>query len=311
MINAGKEKILILGSTGLIGSALCRCLRHNYSILTPCRNELDAASASELKEYIFKFEPSYVVNAAGHTGGIVHNINNPLDLMIDNIKISIAVAEAALGTGVKRVINFCSSCMYPASCKQPMSEEQLFSGCPETTSLPYAVAKLSSLHLGSSFNKQLDCEVFINVIPATVYGPQERAHPEKNHVLRSIIEKAYLAKVQGANELELWGTGTPRREFIYSDDLADAIRFLIDTNYSPDSLPLNIGSGVDYSIKQLAEIICDVVGFTGNIIWNTEYPDGVERKLLDSGRVNQLGWTASTNLKEGVHETFKNMLVNH
>lgn len=298
------SRMFIAGHNGLIGSA---CVRHftaqGFSqILTKTRAELELKNREEVFDFFSEAKPDYVIIAAGKVGGIVENQQNPADFMNENLQLQLNVMSAAQQFEVKRVVFFASSCMYPRECEQPMHEEQLLTGVPEPTSLAYAVAKLAGLQLCLSYNKQFSTDRFLPVIPNSVYGANDNFDPTKGHVLSALMHRFHTAKTNGDATVTLWGSGNPRREFVFSDDVAAACHFLLEAG--PKELPINIGTGEDISIRELARLIAKIVGYEGAIAWDTSKPDGAPRKLLDSSRIHSLGWSAKTALEDGLQATY-------
>lgn len=309
------SNLVVFGSTGLLGSAIVRQLRDDRradSLLAPSRDELDLLDASLVKRYLSRHRPDMVIVAAGRVGGIFDNMKNPYDLIIQNtvIQANIAQAMAELDTG--RVMFFGSSCMYPKVTKQPMAEGVIHSGMPEPTSMSYAVSKMSGMQLAIAFNEQFGCRRFMGVIPNSIYGPNDNFDPQNGHVVSALISKFHKAKQDSVDRLTLWGSGNVRREFLYSDDVADAVISLVDADWQSDRLgdlffnePVNIGAGKDYSIAELAGTIASVVGYEGEIGWDTSMPDGSLQKLLDDTKMRKIGWRTTTNLAEGLAKTYE------
>ena len=243
--------------------------------------------------------------AAGRVGGIMENQSFPADFMDENVAIQLNVLKAARKTGVRRLILFGSSCMYPRECSQPMAEAALLSGKPEPTSLPYAVSKLLGTYMCLAYNKQDHDTRFIPVIPNSAYGPCDNFDPKSAHVLSALLARFHEAKSTGAESVGLWGSGSPRREFVHADDIADACVHLLGEEDLTIEFPINIGIGQDVSIKELAELIASVVGYRGELNWDSTKPDGAPRKLLDSALIRSLGWKPSIGLREGLTETYR------
>lgn len=306
------SKIYVAGHTGLIGSAICRVLsRHGYfNVMTRASKELDLRRQDSV-EYFFKKElPQYVVLAAGRVGGILENKTFPANFIIDNSAIQLNVLQAAAANGVERLIFLGSSCMYPREAQQPMREDLLMTGLPEPTSISYAVAKLSGVQMCLSLNQQLGKQIFIPLIPNSTYGPFDNFDPASSHVLSALIRRFVEATKSGARSLTLWGSGRARREFIYADDVAEACLMFLEREFPAPILPLNIGSGTDVSISELAQMIASVTGFTGAIEWDLQKPDGAPRKLLDSSNVSGLGWSPKVDLASGLAKTYQWYLAN-
>ncbi len=304
--------IYVAGHAGLIGSAVVRRLeRDGYRPpITRRRGELDLRNAAQVSEFLEKACPEYVILAAGRVGGIMENQTFPADFMDENVAIQLNVLKASRKAGVRRLLLFGSSCMYPRECSQPMAEDTLLSGKPEPTSLPYAISKLVGTYLCLAYNKQDRETRFIPVIPNSVYGPHDNFDPQSAHVLSALMARFHQAKVSGAESVVLWGSGLPRREFIHADDIAAACVHLLRQDDLVVELPINIGVGQDVSIKELADSIARVVGYKGRVEWDRTKPDGAPRKLLDSTRVNSLGWKPQVGLAEGLAETYR-WYVNH
>ncbi len=299
--------IYVAGHAGLIGSALVRRLERDgfRSPITRRRSELDLQDAMAVNEFFEEVRPEYVILAAGRVGGIMENLSFPADFMDENVAIQLNVLKAARKTGVRRLILFGSSCMYPRECSQPMAEAALLSGKPEPTSLPYAVSKLLGTYMCLAYNKQDHDTRFIPVIPNSAYGPCDNFDPKSAHVLSALLARLHAAKLTGAESVGLWGSGSPRREFVHADDIADACVHLLAEEDLTIEFPINIGIGQDVSIKELAELIASVVGYRGELNWDSTKPDGAPRKLLDSARIRSLGWKPSIGLREGLTETYR------
>jgi GDP-L-fucose synthase len=301
------SKIYIAGHTGLIGSAMVRKFQQfGYTnLLLMKHEELDLTEKNQTEAFFNEQTPDYVVLAAGRVGGIVENKSFPADFLIANLAIQQNVFNAAHKVGVKKLIFFASSCMYPRECAQPMSEKVLYSGKPEPTSMAYAVSKLAGMQMCLAYNQQYSEQRFIPIIPNSAYGPNDNFNPESGHVLSALINRIHEAKKNGISSVTLWGSGQPRREFIHVDDIADATLALLIGDTKQIDLPINIGVGFDMSIKELAEKIANVIDFTGTIEWDTSKPDGSPRKLLDSSRINKFGWKPSIEFNSGVKNTYQ------
>lgn len=299
--------IYVAGHAGLIGSAVVRRLeRDGYrAVITRGRSQLDLQDSRRVAEFFDEVHPEYVVLAAGRVGGIIENQTFPADFMDENIAIQLNVLNAARKAGVRKLILFGSSCMYPRECPQPMAEDALLSGKPEPTSLPYAISKLAGTYMCLAYNKQDQGTRFIPVIPNSAYGPHDNFDPKSGHVLSALMARFHQAKVSGAESVTLWGSGSPRREFIHADDIADACVHLLTQDTAAIELPLNVGVGADVSIKELAELIAGVVGYKGRLEWDLTKPDGAPRKLLDSARIQSLGWKPSVGLVAGLASTYQ------
>ncbi|MFI3185330.1 MAG: GDP-L-fucose synthase [Methylococcaceae bacterium] len=301
------DKIFVAGHTGLIGSAVVRCLRSKGydNLLLAGHTELELTDAVAVDRFFDEHSPHYVVLAAGRVGGIVENQTYPADFMNANLAIQLNVLKAAHQSATRKLILFASSCMYPRECPQPMAETALLSGHPEPTSLAYAVSKLAGMQMCLAYNQQYGEQRFIPVIPNSAFGPNDNFDPKSGHVLSSLIRRFHEAHQNGAQSITLWGSGTPRREFIHTDDIANACIALLAENTSQLTLPLNLGTGRDFSIRELAEAIAGVIGYSGAIEWDTSKPDGAPRKLLDSSRLRAFGWQPSVDFEEGLKDTYR------
>lgn len=297
----------VAGHAGLIGSAVLRRLeRDGYRTpITRRRSELDLQNSKQVSEFFEEVHPEYVILAAGRVGGIMENQTFPADFMDENVAIQLNVLKAARKAGVRRLILFGSSCMYPRECSQPMAEDALLSGKPEPTSLPYAISKLVGTYQCLAYNKQDHDTRFIPVIPNSAYGPHDNYDPKSAHVLSALMARFHQAKVSGAESVVLWGSGSPRREFVHADDIADACVHLLRQDEVAVEVPINIGVGQDVSIKELAELMAGIVGYRGELTWDRTKPDGAPRKLLDSARIQSLGWRPKVTLAEGIADTYR------
>ncbi len=300
------SKIYIAGHTGLIGSAFLRKFQSlGYeNLLIPKHQDLELTDKKAVIDFFMSEKPEYVILAAGKVGGIIENRTYPADFITVNIAIQQNVIEAANKSTVQKLIYFGSSCMYPRECAQPMSENALYSGKPEYTSIAYAVAKMAGLQSCLAYNHQFKAKRFIPVIPNSAYGPGDNFDPNSGHVLSSLIARFHQAKVNQNDSVTLWGSGSPRREFIHVDDIVDACIKLLDSDIQELELPVNLGSGSDISIKELAVLISKVIRFDGEIKWDLSKPDGSPRKLLDSSRFNQFGWFPKVSFDKGIRETY-------
>jgi GDP-L-fucose synthase len=300
------SRIYVAGHGGLIGSALVRMLRARgcRNVITRTRGELDLSDAVSVTRFFEDQHPDYVLLAAGRVGGIVANRDRPADFLTQNLAIQSNVIGAAHRAGVQRLIFFASSCMYPRDAAQPMAESALFSGRPEETSMAYAIAKVAGTQLCLAYNQQHGGKRFVPLIPNSVYGPHDNFDPASGHVLAALMARFHAAKAKGAGSVTLWGSGKPRREFLYADDLAEACWLLLQADLSSVDLPINIGPGTDTSVRELASTIVDTVGYAGRVEWDASMPDGAPRKLLDSSRMKKLGWQAQVPLAEGVRRTY-------
>jgi len=297
-------KILVTGHRGLVGSALVRRLEAGgyQNLLTRTRAELDLLDQRAVHEFLDREKPDYIFGAAAKVGGIQANNRYRADFIYENLLASVNLVHGAHLAGVQRMMFLGSSCIYPRDCPQPMREEYLLSGPLEPTNEPYAVAKIAGLKLCESYNAQYGRQ-YVSVMPTNLFGPNDNYDLDNSHVLPALIRKAHEAKERGDAEYVVWGSGTPRREFLYVDDLADACVFLAEQAY--DGPLINIGAGEDISIRQLAEAVMDVVGFRGRITFDHSKPDGTPRKLLDVSKLAALGWRARTPLLEGIAKAYE------
>lgn len=314
------DKIYIAGHRGLAGSALMRTLqaRGHRNLLVRTHAELDLTDQATVESFFAAERPDYVFLAAARVGGILANNRYPAEFIRDNLAIQTNVIHAAWQNGVKRLLFLGSSCIYPKHCPQPMREEYLLTGPLEPTNRPYAIAKIAGIEMCWSYNRQYGTR-FLAVMPTNLYGPGDNYHPENSHVIPALIRKFHEARVSGQPTVTVWGTGTPRREFLYSEDMAEACVFLmnlpdaqfepllgIDEAASGVFMPplVNIGVGEDLTIRELAEMVREVVGYQGEIEFDTSKPDGTPRKLLDVTRLNALGWRARTLLSDGLRAAY-------
>ena len=306
------DPIFVAGHNGLIGSAMLRLLQAQGFTQVLCRShaELDLTDSSAVDKFFAQHAPRYVVLAAGRVGGIVENQSFPADFMNANLAIQLNVLRAAHRTCVKKLLLFASSCMYPRECPQPMAESALQSGLPEPTSMAYAISKLAGLQMCLAYNQQYGEKRFIPVIPNSAYGPRDNFDPKSGHVLSALIRRFHEAQATQASSITLWGSGTPRREFIHTDDIANACLALLQGDTDSLELPLNLGTGTDHSVQELAQAIAKVTGYTGQIGWDTSRPDGAPRKLLDSARLRAFGWTPVVDFEQGLASTYRWYLDN-
>jgi GDP-L-fucose synthase len=301
------SRIYVAGHTGLIGSAVKRTLeRSGFSnLITASHRDLELTDTLSVDGFFDNAKPEFVVLAAGRVGGIVENQTYPADFMNTNLAIQLNVLRAANRVGVRKLILFASSCMYPLECPQPMQESALFSGYLEPTSLAYALSKLAGMQMCLAYNQQYGEKRFIPVIPNSAFGPNDNFDPKSGHVLSALIRRMHEAKQTNASSVTLWGSGNPRREFIHADDIAEACLVLLQGDTSQLQFPLNLGTGKDFSIRELAGNIANVVGYTGELEWDTSKPDGAPRKLLDSSRLLMFGWRPSVDLASGLKSTYQ------
>jgi GDP-L-fucose synthase len=298
------SRIFVAGHNGMVGAAIVRKLEKlGYTnIITMSRNKLNLLDQSEVDNFFRKIGPEYVFLAAAKVGGIKANRDMKADFIYENIMIQTNIIKSSYSYDVKKLIFLGSSCIYPKYCKQPIKEEYLMTGELESTNDAYAIAKIAGIKMCQSYNEQYGTN-FISVMPTNLYGPNDNYDLNNSHVLPAMIRKFHEAKVEGKDSVEIWGTGTPKREFLYVEDLADACLFLMN-NYSGSEI-VNIGTGQDVTIADLAVGISKVVGYEGGIHFNTSMPDGTPRKLLDVSRLEKIGWKYSTSLKEGIEKTYK------
>lgn len=309
-----ENRVYIAGHRGLVGSAITRGLqaRGYAKLLTRTHAELDLADAHAVQAFFSAAKPEYVVLAAAKVGGILANDTYPADFLRQNLEIELNVIEASRQAGVKRLLFLGSSCIYPKFCPQPIKEEYLLTGVLEPTNRAYALAKIAGVEMCWSYNRQYGTQ-YVAAMPCNLYGTEDNFDLQSSHVLPALIRKAVEAKRSGAPSLTVWGTGTPRRELLHSDDLAEGAIFLLelgDPGYgsllNTDGPPLvNIGTGEDVAIRELAEIVCRVVGFRGEMVFDAAKPDGTPRKLMDVSRMHALGWKHRIGLEEGVQRVYE------
>jgi len=294
-----QDKVYVAGHRGMVGSAIVRKLQAegHTSIVTRTSKELNLIDQQAVRDFFAQEKPAYVYLAAAKVGGIHANNVYRAQFLYENLMIESNIIHAAHENGVKKLLFLGSSCIYPKMAPQPLKEESLLTGLLEQTNEPYAIAKIAGIKLAESYRRQYGCN-YISAMPTNLYGPNDNYDLNNSHVLPALIRKFHTAKVTGAPSVEVWGTGSPMREFLHVDDLADACYFLMG-NYD-EELFLNIGTGEDLTIKALAEMIKEVVGYTGELKWNTEKPDGTPRKLMDVGRLHNLGWKHRIGLREGI-----------
>lgn len=298
------SKIYIAGHKGLVGSAILRKFQSEdyQNIITKTHSELNLTRQNLVEDFFNKEKPDYVVIAAARVGGIKANMTYPAEFLYENLSIQNNVIWSALKTDVKKLAFLGSSCIYPRECPQPMKEEYLLTGKLEPTNEAYAVAKIAGLKLCEYIKRELK-KTFISVMPTTIYGPNDHFDPVVAHVVPSLIRRLVEAKKLGSPSIKIWGTGNSRREFLYVDDLADAIYFLMQ-NYDSEEF-INIGVGDDISIKELAKILKDLIDFKGELVFDTSKPDGMPRKLMDTQKLNNLGWKPKVELKQGLKQTIE------
>lgn len=298
------SRIFVAGHNGMVGSAIVRKLEElGYTnIITMSRQKLDLLDQAEVDNFFRKIGPEYVFLAAAKVGGIKANSQMKADFIYENLMIQTNIIKSSYVYDVKKLLFLGSSCIYPKFCKQPIKEEYLMTGELEPTNDAYAIAKIAGIKMCQSYNEQYGTN-FISAMPTNLYGPNDNYDLNNSHVLPAMIRKFHEAKIEGKESVEIWGTGTPKREFLYVDDLADACVFLMN-NYSGNEI-VNIGTGQDVTIAELAVGISKVVGYEGSIHYNTNMPDGTPRKLLDVSKLEEIGWKYNTSLKEGIEKTYK------
>jgi GDP-L-fucose synthase len=303
------SKIYVAGHNGLVGSAIVRNLKNKgyNNLILKSHNELDLIDSKAVEEFFEQYKPEYVFLAAAKVGGILANNIYPAEFIYDNLMIQSNVIHNAYRFGVKKLMFLGSSCIYPKEAPQPIKEEYLLSGYLEKTNEAYALAKISGLKMCEYYNRQYGCN-FISVMPTNLYGPNDNFDLNNSHVLPALIRKFHDAKIENRSFVELWGTGKPLREFLHVDDMADACVYLMET-YSENQF-INIGTGLEISIYELAKLISKIVGYEGEIRWDTSKPDGTPRKLLDVSRLKKLGWNYKISLEDGIRSTYKWYLDN-
>jgi GDP-L-fucose synthase len=303
------SKIYVAGHRGLVGSSIYNALKkEGYSnLVVKTSSELDLRSKQDVDAFFEEEKPEFVFLAAAKVGGIVANNEYPADFIRDNLLIQTNVIDASYRNNVKKLLFLGSTCIYPKLAPQPLKEEYLLTGELEPTNAPYAIAKIAGINMCQSYNRQYGTK-YISAMPTNLYGPNDNFDLHTSHVLPALIRKFHEAKQQNTPFVEVWGTGTPKREFLYSEDLAEACLFLME-NYNENEI-VNIGVGDDISIKELAEKVKSIVGYQGEIKFDTSKPDGTPRKLVDVTRINNLGWKASTSLEEGLTKAYNWFLEN-
>ena len=310
------QKIYVAGHRGMVGSAICRALEAHgqKNIITRDRQQLDLTNQSAVTQFFNEVRPDVVYLAAAKVGGIHANSTQPASFIYENLMIELNIIHAAYQAGVRSLLFLGSSCIYPKLATQPMTEEALLSGYLEPTNEPYAIAKIAGIKLCESYNRQFGVD-YRSIMPTNLYGINDNYHPEGSHVIPGLIRRFHDAKVANTTSVTVWGSGDPRREFLFSDDLAEASLFVMSLNIkdyqsvtSPMQSYLNVGFGIDMTIRELAELIKKVVGFKGEIIFDTSKPDGPLKKLMDSSKLNRLGWKPSVSLETGLSIAYKDFL---
>lgn len=299
-----RARIFLAGHCGLVGSAIRRRLESEgfTNLLLRPHAELDLSDQAAVNNFFEKTRPEYVILAAAKVGGILANSTYPADFIYDNLMIAANVINAARRYGVHKLLNLGSSCIYPRMAPQPLKEDYLLTGPLELTNRAYAIAKIAAIELCDHYRAQYGCD-FISAMPTNVYGPNDNFDLSTSHVLPALIRKFHDAKLENRGDVVIWGTGAPRREFIYVEDLAEAILFLMEHFSAPG--PINVGTGVDIPISELATLVSRTVGFRGGAVWDLSKPDGTPRKVLDVSRLTKLGWVARTQLSTGIEQTYR------
>ena len=297
------KNILLFGSNGLVGSSVKKLFEtdENVNLIAATRNDADLFDFESTKNIIKSNNPEIIINSAAKVGGIYANNKYRTDFLLNNLKININILEACIGFPDIKIINLGSSCIYPLNAPNPIKETSFLDGKLEETNSPYAIAKITAIELGKSLNLQFGNKV-INLMPTNLYGPRDNFSDLNSHVIPGLLQRIHNAKSKNEDSVDIWGSGSPLREFMYVDDLADAIKYVISNNIEHELL--NVGSGEEISIKSLAELISEIVGFNGNLIFDSSMPDGNPRKLLDSTLINNLGWSAKTSLEKGLKLTY-------
>ena len=315
------QKVFVAGHRGLVGTAVRKALGSavdSYEIVTRTHEELDLENQVETRRFLLEVRPNIVVLCAAKVGGILANSIYPVDFLHNNLRIQLNVIDAAFESGVERLIFLGSSCIYPRDCSQPIKEDYLLTGPLESTNRPYALAKIAGVESCWSYNRQFGAR-FLALMPTNMYGPGDNYHPENSHVLPALIRRFHEAKMKGDSSVVVWGSGKPLREFMFSLDLGMAVKFLLDLPDSsfaklvdPSVCPLiNVGIGEDVTIRELAELVKKAVGFVGELAFDSSKPDGTPRKLLDVGKMRELGWQAETKLETGLKLAYEDFLKNY
>jgi GDP-L-fucose synthase len=301
------KTIWVAGHTGMVGSAIVRRLAsEGCRIATATRQEVDLRRQSEVDAFLSRTRPHAVVVAAARVGGILANCTYPVDFLYDNLMIAANIAQAAHAVCVEKVLFLGSSCIYPKFAPQPITESTLLTGALEPTNEWYAIAKIAAIKLAQAYSRQYG-DTFISAMPTNLYGPGDNFNLETSHVMPALIRKAHEAKARGDEEITIWGTGTPRREFLHCDDCADALVFLL--KHYGDEEHVNVGSGEDISILELAKLVCNVVGYRGGINHDLTKPDGTPRKMMSDEKLRSLGWAPSISLEKGIEDTYRAFLA--
>ena len=317
MMNSN-DKIYVAGHNGMVGSAIVRKLREKgfVNIISRSSAELDLTNQQNVHNFLQDESPDYVVIAAAKVGGVYANDSYPAEFIYQNLMIEANLIHGSYLAGVNKLLFLGSSCIYPKESQQPIKEDYLLSGHLESTNEPYAIAKIAGIKLCESYNRQHGTD-YRSIMPTNLYGPNDNFHPKNSHVIPALIGKFHEAKVRGKPFVEVWGSGKPMREFLHVDDMADASIYIMDidkrilkSEVDPMLSHINIGTGTDITIKDVAQIVKEVVGFCGEIVFNTKMPDGTKRKLLDVSKMENLGWNSKITLKDGLEEVYEWFLKN-
>lgn len=304
---SNSPRVYVAGHTGMVGSAICRKMSaENYCVIRPSQR-VDLTNQKDVSQLVSELRPDWIFMAAARVGGIHANSTYPADFVYVNLMIECNLIRAAFENDVKKLLFLGSSCIYPRNCPQPIKEEYLLSDYLEPSNKPYAIAKIAGIIMAQSFSRQYGCN-FISVMPSNLYGPYDNFDLKESHVIPALLRKTHEAKMAGSPYVEIWGTGKPFREFLHVDDLADACLFLMRNFDSPELI--NIGSGYDQTVFELALTIKEIVGYQGEIRFNPDMPDGTPRKLLDISKLKALGWKPSISLREGLRDTYEWYLKN-
>jgi GDP-L-fucose synthase len=303
------EKIFVAGHRGLVGSALIRRLKQEgfQNVVTRDRSQLDLLDEAGVDCFFVKEKPAVVILAAARVGGIKANNDHPVEFLLENLQIQNHAIRAAYQTGVRKLLFLGSSCIYPKHAPQPIPESALLTGPLEPTNEAYAIAKIAGIKLCQAYAREYSVN-YISVLPTNLYGPNDNFDLLSSHVLPALLRKVHEAKKRGERQISVWGSGKPRREFLHVDDMAAACLFLLEKYDSAEII--NVGCGEDISIRELAELICEIAGFNGDLVWDTAQPDGTPRKLLDVSKLRDLGWCHTISLREGITRTYQWFIEN-